>query len=98
MTLKEINENYDELVEDMNGLKGLRDSLFTFYDVLNKPIPDNMVKLVQDAVKQSKEYRDLREGFVNRVNNFEAKLTYAGYSPKVSQAVVKEFNDFLKKN
>ena len=98
MTLKEINDNYEELVESMNGLKGLRDSLIQFYDILNKPIPDNMVKLVQDAVKQSKEYRDLREGFVNRVNNFESKLTFAGYAPVVSQAIVKEFNDFLKKN
>ena len=98
MTLKEINDNYDELVEDMNGLKGLRDSLIQFYDILNKPIPSNMVQLVQDATKKSKTYRDLREGFVNRVNNFESKLTFAGYSPVVAQAIVKEFNEFLKKN
>lgn len=98
MTLQEINKNYDELVLDMKTLKGLRDSLFQFYDLLNKPIPENMVKLIQDAVKESKDYQDLREGFGNRLKNFEERLVYAGFSEAIMRAICKEFEEFLRKN
>lgn len=98
MTLQEINKNYDELVEDMNGLKALRDSLLEVYDALNKPVPDNVKKLIWDATQESIEYRNLREGFVNRVKNFEEKLLYAGYSDPIMRAVCRGFEEFLRKN
>ena len=67
MALREINETFDELKEEQKSLLGKKDGLLVVYDLLNKPLPDDVVKIIQDATKNSEEYRSGRERFVNRV-------------------------------
>lgn len=98
MTLQEINKTYEELEKEMNGLKAVRDSLLTFYDVLNKPLPSGIEEMIVSATKTSQEYRDRREMFVNRVNNYESRLNDAGYSKPIIKSILNVFWEFLKKN
>lgn len=98
MTLAVINKSYDELKDDMKEMKALRDSLLEVYDILNRPVPDNVRKMIWDATQESERYRDLREGFANRLKNFEENLLYAGYSDPIMRAICREFEEFLRKN
>lgn len=98
MALREINETFDELKEEQRSLLAKKDGLLVVYDLLNKPMPDDVVKIIQDATKNSEEYRSGRERFVNRVNNLKEQMIRIGFSEPLATAALKEFNDFLRKN
>lgn len=98
MALRELNETFVELRKDMNHLRSLKDGLLMVYDLLNKPLPDDVVHIIQSATKESEEWSEGRERFVNRVANFKDQMIHIGFGEEMANAVVKDFTEFLRKN